>query len=248
MKRKSKITFLDLNYFLIIFGFTILAFDYDQVTGVRFVSALLGLTLFIHFVLTYRQRVRLQKLEEEIVKANYYTEDSANENERAIYNKLNGNALERSVYNYLKNHYKDITLFRNIKIPSSSSNNTEIDILGIIDNKIYVFECKNYNVELSGNWNDNDISALYTNPIKISNPVKQNEFHIKQLEKVLFEGRNYYGNIVVFGKDTKIPYQETPLNTQVCKIHYIDKAIKNLRVMELDPDTKYDIIEVLKLF
>ena len=56
---------------------------------------------------------------------------------------------------------------------------------------------------------------------------------------------NYYGSIVVFGEQTIFPIQKVSKNTMICKLNYLDKPIKHMKINELDDDTYIEVTEVL---
>ena len=87
--------------------------------------------------------------------------------------------------------------------------------------------------------------ARYSTPIEIKNPVKQNLYHIEHLSKILISGGENYGNVIVFGEETRYPIMKPPRNTMICNLRYIDKPIQHLKIKELDLDTINQVIDIL---
>lgn len=90
----------------------------------------------------------------------------------------------------------------NLYIPKENSNETtEIDILFIHENGIYVIESKNYSGWIFGRETDYKWTQVFPNKkkFKFYNPVKQNRTHIKALQNVLPEqSKDIFTSIIVF--------------------------------------------------
>ena len=93
-------------------------------------------------------------------------------------------------------------LLFNCYIPNRSGDKTELDIIMISTKGIYVVENKNYSGwifgdEQSKNW----CETLKGKKFFFYNPVKQNESHIKNLEKILNIGEDKYISLITFNKN-----------------------------------------------
>lgn len=225
--------------------FSIIAIQQTNQIYVSGFSSILALSLFLSYIDIIRQRIKNKRLLDSNYLADIEIEDELQSKNRALYNDIRSKRLEKAVRKYLEKSYNNVHIYSNINIIKSDGNTTEIDILAIINNKIFVIECKNYAVELLGDWEDEELTAKYSTPIKIKNPIKQNQYHVEQLSKLLMSDLNYYGNIIVFGEQTQYPIQQTPKNTMICKLSYLDKPIQHLKISELDSDTLTEALEIL---
>lgn len=93
-------------------------------------------------------------------------------------------------------------LLFNCYIPNRSGDKTKLDIIMISTKGIYVVENKNYSGwifgdEQSKNW----CETLKGKKFFFYNPVKQNESHIKNLEKILNIGEDKYISLITFNKN-----------------------------------------------
>lgn len=91
-------------------------------------------------------------------------------------------------------------VLRNVYIPTEDGT-TEIDVLFITQKGIFVIESKNYSGWIFGNERDQYWTAMLPNKQKnkFYNPIKQNNTHIKWLEKYLVDKTPLF-SIIVFSK------------------------------------------------
>lgn len=113
-----------------------------------------------------------------------------------LFNK--GMSGEYSIYDKLKNYEKHGAKFLfNLYLPTYNNKTTEVDIVMISTKGLYVFESKNYSGWIFGSENQSKwtqslhIGYGETQKEHFYNPIMQNEYHIKYLQKVI-------------GKDIKI--------------------------------------------
>ena len=111
-----------------------------------------------------------------------------------------GSAGEQYTFRAIKPIFGENRIFRNVYIPKSNGQTTEIDLLAIHQSGIYVFESKNYSGWIFGDANSSQwtqsLQGGYKN--KFYNPVWQNNAHIKALQVNLSQYKNaeYYSYIV----------------------------------------------------
>lgn len=240
---------LDAISILTFFLFLYIALDANQIIELRITSFIWFLILFISFVNNIRDRIRYNKFLKIKEVSEVENENDMNELERLDYLVKQGNALERRVLSTLSDEYKDATIFYDVTLKADAHKHTQIDLIAIIDRRIYVFECKAYNVRLTGSWRDKKVFAHYKTPIEIDNPIMQNQYHIKSLSKILFHGEDQYANIVVFGDYANYEYQQMPTHTRVSKARNLKKNIDNLKnyLAPIDLDTVEEIKTELRL-
>ena len=94
----------------------------------------------------------------------------------------------------------------NLYVPTYNNKTTEIDVVMITSRGIFVFESKNYSgwifgTESQKRWTQSlHIGYGYTNKEHFYNPIMQNEYHIKYLNKLLNNSYKYH-SIIVFSND-----------------------------------------------
>lgn len=197
-----------------------------MIRGIYFGWFLILVISFVHSIrdrITYNTFIKIKETSE------VSNEVEMDDKDRLNYLMKQGKALERRVYSTIKTLYKDAIVYEDILIPSNHQQTTQIDAFAIIDQRLYVFECKAYNVQLSGSWDDKKLYAHYQTPIEIDNPVLQNQYHIKSLSKFLFHGEDHYANIIVFGDYATYEYLKMPKYTRVTKAKDLKKNIDALK-------------------
>ena len=118
-----------------------------------------------------------------------------------------GHYGEYQIYKHLRYLELENTKFLfNLYIPIFSDKTTEIDVIMIAPQGIFVFESKNYSgwifgTESQKKWTQS-LHIGYGNTKKehFFNPIMQNKYHIKYLEKLL-EKKYTYHSIIVFSDD-----------------------------------------------
>jgi hypothetical protein len=111
------------------------------------------------------------------------------------------------IYDYLKDMELEGARFLfNLYIPTYNNKTTEIDVVMITTQGIFVFESKNYSgwifgTETQKKWTQSlHIGYGDTQKEHFFNPIMQNEYHIKYLKNLLNTDTNFY-SIVVFSND-----------------------------------------------
>ncbi len=117
--------------------------------------------------------------------------------------KTKGSSGERIIYKTLmeKFHVPERQMLRNVYIPTTNGETTEIDLLVVSKKGLLVFEVKNYAGNIYGDarykkW----IQYLGKKKSYFYNPFMQNRTHVKHLRKFLSE----YGNIPMIPMVTTI--------------------------------------------
>lgn len=96
-------------------------------------------------------------------------------------------------------------ILANVQIPTADGRKTEIDLILISPTGIYVFEVKHYNGAVYGRFDSPHWTTYYKSrdSITFDNPLKQNEYHLSQLRKLLPKAV-FYSYVVFTNSDAKI--------------------------------------------
>lgn len=152
-----------------------------------------------------------------------------------------GEKLERDIFQSLESLEGHKKVMKNIYIPKSKGDTTEIDVLLIHTSGIYVFESKDYSGWIFGNEKDYKWTQVFKKQkIRFYNPIKQNMTHIKALQHNLDSFKNVkYHSVIVFGSKAtlkKVTYDE--MNTKIIQYDrkLPDFIIKENVLSELEVD------------
>ena len=118
----------------------------------------------------------------------------------------------------------------NVYIPKDNGETTEIDVLMICSNGIYVIECKNYSGWIFGS--ENQINWYQTLPTgrkkshkeKFFNPIMQNRNHIKHLKNMIGDQFSVFSIVAFSDKCTIKNLQMNNRDTIVTKIGNLGNA------------------------
>jgi len=130
------------------------------------------------------------------------------------YNAATGNSFRKTRFN--AGNYGEYLIFlileklpiykrilANVYVPKGDGNTSEIDVVMISENGIFVFESKNYSGWIFGD----EKSAMWTQSLKgglknrFYNPIKQNSSHIKALSKYIDSfGLEVFKSYIVFSE------------------------------------------------
>ena len=129
---------------------------------------------------------------------------------------------------------KNIDIYKqtiqDLKIPTENDKTTQIDNILITTKGIFVIENKNLNGIIKndqyGNWYTILNKEHY--PIKI-NPLEQNKYHIKYLQKILNRKEELFYSLIVLGYNSKNEINcITEKNTKIIKIDELETTIINI--------------------
>ena len=246
---------IPLKFTDIIFVSTILVFIYVAAVlprnDSRYLTIFWSVILFLSFIGMIRDRIKINKYDELLQKSENQNESEMSDDQYEAYLELKGKKLEYAIEASLKKIYKkNLVIFRDIKIPTSNRKKTQIDLVAIINNKIFVFEAKAYSTTLQGEWTDKNLKADYKNARFVDNPVIQNIYHIEQLSQITIPNLDYFGSIVVFGDLTKYSFKQPPIKTRISKLKDLKTNIDVLskQIETLDIDGTNEFIEDLKMY
>ena len=109
-----------------------------------------------------------------------------------------GEQGEDEVAERLKYIGNDFIVLRNINLPRKNKYPVQIDFLCVSNKGIYVIEVKNWLGTILGNYDDeNWHSKIYDIDNIQKNPIKQNEWHIDVLKRIIKRNISYY-SIIAF--------------------------------------------------
>lgn len=138
-------------------------------------------------------------------------------------------------------------ILMNLNVPSSSEKTTEIDLLMVHESGIYVFEVKHYKGTIYGNYRDENWTQYFrTQPNShFHSPIKQNEYHIEALRKLLV-GFPIYSFVVFTNPDTelKVSGQENS-SVVVCRLNELNWHIDRINAA---PEKQFTGEQIDELF
>lgn len=169
--------------------------------------------IIITVCILYRKHKREQKAEKELQKLLKTKQKSIEEYQQTEYYKcthlpydemLNdaGKYGEYLLYMELKDCVSQETKFLfNAYIPKHANATTEVDMIMINKNGVFVFEVKNYSGWISGRNNSKQWCESFKNGEQyfFSNPIIQNQQHVNALQKII--NNVEYHPMVVFSDD-----------------------------------------------
>lgn len=122
-------------------------------------------------------------------------------------------------------------ILTNIYIPKTGGKTTEIDIVMINQQGVFVFENKNYGGWIFGNEKDYQWTQTFrSKKVRFYNPIKQNANHIKALQTELnLTAPNLFKSVVVFNNKSelkKVKYSSTS-NLIVTKTFWLMSEYKS---------------------
>lgn len=135
----------------------------------------------------------------------------------------------------------------NCYIPKYNGETTEIDIIAITENGVWVIENKNYNGWIFGDaYSKKWCQTLHKNKFFFYNPIWQNKNHIKYLTTVLNTiPESYFKSIIVFNR-AEIKKVSLPDNsTYVFDINQFKNFLKEPHLNLLSPEQINSIYEKL---
>ena len=166
-----------------------------------------------------------------------------------------GHYGEFLIYDYLKDMELEGAKFLfNLYIPTYNNKTTEIDVIMLAPQGIFVFESKNYSGWIFGTktqrkWTQSlHIGYGETQKEHFLNPVMQNEYHIKYLSKIVDKNTKYY-SIVVFSDSCEFKSIKRNKNSGAILIHRyeLNRVIEHLRLNNNQILSASDIDEIYNI-
>ena len=139
-----------------------------------------------------------------------------------------GNYGEFKFYKKLIKIIPKENVYTNIYLDNENTEFTEIDMLAITSNGIYVFEIKNYRGMIYGSENDRNWTQVFNRRSKFQfyNPIRQNYAHIKAVENYLETDSNNIIPMIAFSNNSSFKKLNISTSTHVYHFREIFKKIK----------------------
>lgn len=233
MKKQRYFTFFDMIMCLNIVLFTFLSIEFfKQIIGFGVVMVIFALSNigFLVQSITLRYQINTKIQEELEIEVSLETESFENMNNDFI--KLKQEMLESRIAAKIQTTYSTAKVIKNAYIPKKDGTTSEIDLLMIKEDGIYIIEAKNLTGTITGNWKDDDELVLIhpnMNTYKITNPIKQNTHHFYALKNATGISQDRFKSIVVLGDHAKADYTTVPKGyARVCNLNQFSEQIKKL--------------------
>jgi len=149
---------------------------------------------------------------------------------------------ERLLYRELCNLYGCKKIVSNCYIPKGNGDFTEIDLILLHDSGVYVFESKDYSGWIFGDEKNQYWTQTFRGGRKerFYNPIRQNNMHIKYLQRFLPSlPREYIQSVIVFGERCELKKIDITTNQHaVIKRNQVLRFICcNAKKQVLSPET-----------
>ena len=233
MKKEKLIQPIDFILIFWICIFSIVAiFTPDAEFEYILIFVVSGFSIFSYLIYVILLRVDRNKMIERENQALIQVEAEVIENDANLFFEMKQKVLENMIEAELKSLYPTAKILKNIYCPKPDGSTSEIDLIMITNDGIFLFEAKNYNARLTGNWSDEKLIAVYENQKKfeVINPVIQNSYHYQHLKKLLGISSPYaIKNIVVLGDSITYDKEEmktVPNYASVCKFNGIGRIVE----------------------
>lgn len=232
MRRQSIFNMLDLIiYFNIILfvGGSISALKQSTVLGIIFI--VIGLLNLLFMLLTIKLRLNYNKNLDDKIQNDAEAEELLSDESRFNFKKSKQLFLESRIEAEIKDKIPGAKIIRNAYIPKSNGDDSEIDVLVISEQGIFVIEGKNITGRIIGNWKDDKLEVKHPGgkSYELTNPINQNSTHYLHLKNILGLKNDLFRSVIVFGDSATIEsFKEVPYFSQVCYIHNLIFSINKL--------------------
>lgn len=140
-----------------------------------------------------------------------------------------GNYGEFKLYRKVARKFGRDKVYTNVYLDNKNTDHTEIDVIALSSNGIYVFEMKNYSGYIYGSENDEywtQVLNKFTKN-KFYNPLRQNYVHCKAVERYLELKENAIIPVIVFSNHSKLSKINISKDKNVLQIKDVMRFIKN---------------------
>lgn len=148
---------------------------------------------------------------------------------------------------------KNIEIYKhvihNLVIPTEDGKTTQIDNVLITTKGIFVIENKNVSGIVKNEQNGNWYTILNKEPYPIEiNPIEQNKYHIKYLQKLLQKEADLFYSLIVLGYNAKNQVNISNIkNTKVIKIDELVETIVDILLNTVDTKLSHEEIDDIYL-
>lgn len=142
-----------------------------------------------------------------------------------------GNYGEFSFYRRLARIIDKENIFVNVYLDNINTDLTEVDMIAISNNGVYVFEVKNYRGYIYGSQNDRYWTQVFHRNSKFQffNPLRQNYAHIKAVENILNVPAEQIIPVIAFSQKSKLQKINIDDDTHV---YHFNQALRLVRSYE----------------
>ena len=204
--------------------------SFNEQLGASIVGFIIAIGLAGSYIVTILNRRKLSAYAEKQRTVEAEVEGELSNDNKEVYRNMKQRVLEDMIASEIKQYMPDAIVMKNVHVPKSSGGFTEIDVVALSTEGIFVIEGKHLNAQVEGNWANNDLDAVYPNNDRhtIYNPIKQNENHCMYLKNALGVPGDCFRNIVVFGEFTRFTFEGVPRNANICKVNTLIKSMDRL--------------------
>lgn len=158
-----------------------------------------------------------------------YKQKSGNGFFKTYFNK--GNYGEFELYRKIVRLFGKKYAFTNLYLENISTEHTEIDVLALSPQGIYVFEMKNYSGYIYGSEQDQHWTQAFNrnSKFKFYNPLRQNYAHTKATEKYLGVNTESIIPVIVFSNRSKLSKINITKNQNIIQLNSVKKLIKKTK-------------------
>lgn len=146
-------------------------------------------------------------------------------------NRAKQDLLERRIEAEILDKIEGAKIIRNAYIPKPNGGYTEIDLVVLCRQGIFIIESKNIVGKISGNWKEDNLTISHPGgrDYTFYNPINQNTVHFQYLKNLLGIKSELFRSIVVFGDLAYIEnFRDVPYHAQVCKLDTLVKSMNKL--------------------
>lgn len=161
-----------------------------------------------------------------------YKQKSGNGFWKTYFNK--GNYGEFRLYRKIIKIFGKKHVFTNLYLDNISTEHTEIDVIAISKQGIYVFEMKNYSGYIYGSEKDQQWTQVLNrkSKYKFYNPLRQNYAHTKAAERYLGVSEETIIPVIVFSNRSKLSKINITKNQNIIQLNSVNKFIKKTNKRE----------------
>ncbi|WP_025725554.1 nuclease-related domain-containing protein [Acholeplasma granularum] len=142
-----------------------------------------------------------------------------------------GNYGEFKLYKKATKIFGKKYVYTNLYLDNENTEFTEVDVVAIASEGLYVFEMKNYGGYIYGSERDENWTQVFhrNSKHKFYNPLRQNYAHIKAVEKYLEVENQTIIPVIVFGNYAKLNKIDVSQKHNVLKINNLNTFIRKFR-------------------
>lgn len=144
-----------------------------------------------------------------------------------------GNYGEFVFYRRLAKIINRDNIFLNLYLDNINTEFTEVDMIAVTNNGVYVFEVKNYRGYIYGSQNDRYWTQTFNKHSRFQfyNPIRQNYAHVKAVENILEVPKSHIIPLIAFSEKSKLRKLNITKDTHV---YHFKEALKLIKKYETE--------------